>query len=209
MTIDDVAVKKRTRLSGAARRELILGAAAELFAAKGFHETSVGEIAGASGISKIVLYDHFASKEELFLELTRSARDGLMARGRVQMQAGGTLEERMRGAFDAFFGFVEEQPARARLLLLLPKGEPELRDMVAAIQEEGTRGLTGILAAENGLLRDEPDRAERLILIMEFVKIGLHGLVEWWSRHPQIPRAQLVGAAMDVAWTGLKAHYRP
>ena len=209
MTIDDVAAKKRTRLSGAARREMILGAAAELFAAKGFHETSVGEIAAASGISKIVLYDHFASKDELFLELTRSARDGLMARGRTQMQAGGTLEERMRGAFEAFFSYVEEQPALARLLLLLPKGEPELRDMVAAIQEEGTRGLTGILMAEDGLLRGEPDRAERRVLFMEFVKIGLHGLVEWWARHPEIARAKLVDAAMDVAWTGLKAHYRP
>ena len=209
MTIDDAGSKKRTRLTGAARRELIVSAAAELFATKGFHETSVGEIAAASGISKIVLYDHFASKEELFLELTRIARDGLIGRGRAQMRAGGTLEERMHAAFEAFFGYVEEQPALARLLLLLPKGEPELRDMVAAIQEEGTRGLTSILAAEEGLLRGEPDRDARLVLIMEVIKIGLRGLVEWWDRHPDIQRAQLVAAAMDVAWTGLRAQYRP
>ena len=81
--------------------------------------------------------------------------------------------------------------------------------MVAAIQEEGTRGLTSILAAEDGQLRGAPDRDARLVLIMEFIKIGLRGLVEWWDRHPDIQRAQLVGAAMDVAWTGLKAHYRP
>src|SRR4051812_42850809 len=103
MVVDDVEAKKRTRLSGAARREMILDAAAELFAAKGFHETSVGEIAAASGISKIVLYDHFASKEELFLELTRAARDGLIASGRQNFEAGATLEARLRGAIDAFF----------------------------------------------------------------------------------------------------------
>src|SRR3569833_1850807 len=179
MTIDDAPGSKRHRLSGAERRALILDVAARLFAAKGFHETSVGEIAAAPGISMIVLYDHFASKEELFLELTRIARDGLIGRGRAQMRAGGTIEKRMHAAFEAFFGYVEEQPALARLLLLLPKGEPELRDMVAAIQEEGTRGLTGILMAEDGLLRGEPDRTKRLVHNKKIVKIGLHGLVEW------------------------------
>jgi AcrR family transcriptional regulator len=208
MTLDAAPPKRRLRLTGAERRELILDAAAELFAARGFHETSVGEIAAASGISKIVLYDHFASKEELFLELTRAARDGLLARGRAQMQADGPLEQRLRGAVEAFFGYVEEEPARARLLLLLPKGEPELRDLVASIQEEATAGLVAILATEAGLLRGEPDRAERLLLMAQFIKSGLHGLAEWWAGHPTIPRERLVACAMDVAWAGLKSYYR-
>jgi len=205
MTIDDVGGKKRVRLTGAERREKILGVAAELFAAKGFHETSVSEIAEAAGISKIVLYDHFASKEELFIEITKAARDGLLARGRERMAASGTFEDRLRAAVEAFFSYVEEQPAQARVLLLAPKGEPQLRDMVAAIQEEGTRGLSGLLAAEESLLTGAPDRAERLVLITEFIKIGLRGLVEWWADHPDIPREKLVAAAMDVAWTGLGA----
>jgi AcrR family transcriptional regulator len=205
MTIDDVGGKRRIRLTGAERREKILGVAAELFAAKGFHETSVSEIAEAAGISKIVLYDHFASKEELFIEITKAARDGLLARGRERMAASGTFEDRLRAAVEAFFSYVEEQPAQARVLLLAPKGEPQLRDMVAAIQEEGTRGLSGLLAAEESLLTGAPDRAERLVLITEFIKIGLRGLVEWWADHPDIPREKLVAAAMDVAWTGLGA----
>jgi AcrR family transcriptional regulator len=209
MTVDAAPAKTRLRLSGAHRRKLILDAAADLFAAQGFHETSVGEIAAASGISKIVLYDHFASKEELFLELTRAARDGLLARGRTRMQADGPLEQRLHGAIEAFFGYVEEEPARARLLLLLPKGEPQLRDLVASIQDESTRGLVDILATEAGLLRGEPDRGERLLLIAQFIKSGLHGVAEWWASHPALPRERLVASAMDVAWAGLKSHYRP
>jgi AcrR family transcriptional regulator len=199
---------KRVRLTGAERRQIILDAAAELFAAKGFHETSVNEIAEGSGVSKIVLYDHFASKEDLFIELTRNARDGLIARGKETMQAGGPIEERLRLAFDAFFAYAHEQPDRARLLFLVPRGEPSVRNLVTSIQEEGTRGLVDILAAESGLLKGEPDREERLILIMEFLKVGLHGLVEWWLNHPHILREQLVATAMDVAWNGLSSHYR-
>src|SRR3569833_2678201 len=101
MTIDAAPGSKRLRLSGAEHRTQNQKDTAKQFAAKGFHETSVGEIATAAGISKIVLYDHFASKEELFLELTRIARDGLIGRGRAQLQAGGTLEERMQAAFEA------------------------------------------------------------------------------------------------------------
>jgi len=205
MTIEDVSAKKRVRLSGAARRALILDVAAVLFAAKGFHETSVGEIAAAAGISKIVLYDHFASKEELFLELTRNARDGLLARGQTQMAAGGPLEERLRAACETFFAYVEEEPARARILLIVPRGEPELRTLVAAIQDEATQGLTNLLMAEDAFFRGENDRAERLMLVAEFIKSGLHGLAEWWVRHPDVPRERLVATAMDVAWAGLKA----
>ena len=195
-------VTKRVRLTGLERREKILGAAAALFAAKGFHETSVSELAEASGISKIVLYDHFASKEELFIELTRSARDGLIARGREKMAAGGSLEQRLRSAVETFFAFVEEEPALARVLLLAPRGEPELRDLVAAIQEQATAGLAEILSGEASLLEGVPDRDERLLLYMEFVKSGLHGLVEWWARHPETPRVRLVDTAMEVAWNG-------
>lgn len=199
---------RKLRLTGVERRQIILDAAAELFAAKGFHETSVSEIAVGSGVSKIVVYDHFTSKEALLIELTRSARDGLIARGMQTMQAEGAIEDRLRSAVDAFFAYAQEQPARARLLFLVPRGEPAVRDLVTAIQQEGTRGLMGILAAEKGLLKGEPDREERLVLVMEFLKIGLHGLVEWWLNHPHIAREQLVATVMDVAWTGLRSHYR-
>ena len=203
MAIEDGSVKKRIRLRGAERRALILDVAAELFAAQGFHETSVGEIAAAAGISKIVLYDHFASKEELFLELTRSARDGLLARGQIQMAGAGPLEERLRAAVETFFAYVEEEPARARILLIVPRGEPELRALVTAIQDEATQGLTGLLVAEDALFQGESDRAGRLMLVAEFMKSGLHGLAEWWVRHPDVPRDRLVATAM-VAWAGLK-----
>ena len=205
MTIDDAPGSKRLRLSGAERRALILDVAARLFAAKGFHETSVGEIATAAGISKIVLYDHFASLEALFVELTRSARDGLLARGQMQMAADGPLEERVRAAIETFFAYVEEEPARARILLIAPRGEPELRNLVASIQDEATQGLLHLLMAEDTLFRGESDRGARLILIAEFIKSGLHGLAEWWVRHPDVPRDRLIATAMDVAWRGLGA----
>ena len=53
---------------GAARaRKLgrILAAAEQLFAAQGFPKTTVDEIAARAGVSKGLVYDHYASKEDL------------------------------------------------------------------------------------------------------------------------------------------------
>src|SRR5919199_560341 len=51
--------------SGGAIRE----AAARLFLAKGYQDTSMDEIAAAARISKQTIYTHFASKEQLFADL--------------------------------------------------------------------------------------------------------------------------------------------
>jgi TetR/AcrR family transcriptional regulator, fatty acid metabolism regulator protein len=49
------------------RERLILDAAEELLAEKGYHEMSIDEIAARVGVSKGAVYLHFSSKEELLL----------------------------------------------------------------------------------------------------------------------------------------------
>jgi AcrR family transcriptional regulator len=48
------------------RRAAILEQAGKIFAAKGFHNTTVAEIAGASGFAIGTLYQFFESKEQLY-----------------------------------------------------------------------------------------------------------------------------------------------
>ena len=48
-------------------RDEILRAATGLFATRGFHETSMSEVARAAGVSKALIFWHFKSKEELFV----------------------------------------------------------------------------------------------------------------------------------------------
>jgi AcrR family transcriptional regulator len=48
-------------------RDEILKAATDLFAIRGFHETSMAEVARSAGVSKALIFWHFKSKEELFV----------------------------------------------------------------------------------------------------------------------------------------------
>ena len=48
-------------------RDEILKAAIQLFATRGFHETSMSEVAREAKVSKALIFWHFKTKEELFL----------------------------------------------------------------------------------------------------------------------------------------------
>ena len=92
-------------MANASRREQILEAAMELFSGKGYHATSMRDIAERLGIQAGSLYVHISGKEELlydivdraaeqFLEAARQAEEAARARG-----AG--AEERLRTAVRA------------------------------------------------------------------------------------------------------------
>ena len=51
------------------RRDLIVGAAAELFGDKGYARVSMGDVAGAVNVRPSALYRYFASKQDLLLEV--------------------------------------------------------------------------------------------------------------------------------------------
>ncbi|HZQ65834.1 MAG TPA: TetR/AcrR family transcriptional regulator [Gaiellaceae bacterium] len=54
------------------RRSQLTREAAKLFAEKGYHGTSVGDLADALGVQKGSLYAHIASKEDLLYETMRA-----------------------------------------------------------------------------------------------------------------------------------------
>ena len=54
------------RLRRTERRDQILAAATRAFARSGFAATSLDDIAGEAGVSRVILYRHFDSKTELY-----------------------------------------------------------------------------------------------------------------------------------------------
>src|SRR5438477_480036 len=57
------------RLPAVQRRRQLLDVSLEVFAQRGFHGASMAEVAEAAGVTKPVLYQHFKSKRDLYLEL--------------------------------------------------------------------------------------------------------------------------------------------
>src|SRR5438093_1125335 len=63
----------------ATRRDDLTRAAARLFAERGFHGTSMGDLAKAVGVQKASLYSHTGSKQQLLFETMRAGADAFHA----------------------------------------------------------------------------------------------------------------------------------
>ena len=83
--VDKTAPPRRTRLTAERRRESILNAATEVFAAAGYRAAKVSDVAARIGVSEPVIFQNFGSKEALYAAvLDRVARS---ITGELQAQA--------------------------------------------------------------------------------------------------------------------------
>src|SRR5947199_273912 len=91
-----------------ARRNELTRAAARLFAEKGYHGTSIGDLAQALGVQKGSLYSHIESKADLLWEV---AREGSVAFHAAldALPEEGPVVERIRAALRAHLRVVAEQ----------------------------------------------------------------------------------------------------
>src|ERR1051326_674286 len=91
-----------------ARRTELTRTAARLFAEKGYHGTSIGDLAEAMGVQKGSLYAHIESKADLLWEVARegsaafhAALDAVPDEGPVFVREGRYLEGERRDEFVA------------------------------------------------------------------------------------------------------------
>lgn len=75
------------RVKSDTRRQAIIDVASEVFKEHGFEAASMSEISARVGGSKATLYNYFASKEELFVEVIRQFAEGHMLEARSLLEA--------------------------------------------------------------------------------------------------------------------------
>ena len=92
------------------RREVILRAAAELFARQGVAATTVREIADAAGILSGSLYHHFASKDEIVEAVLAAFLRDLRAGYEEVLGTGGSPVDRLRGLVETSLTMIARHP---------------------------------------------------------------------------------------------------
>src|SRR3954447_7814163 len=174
------------------RRETILLAAEEVFAASGYHGASLDEIAHAAGISKALIYEHFASKRELHASLLTAHVEEIFRRLQANAAAGLPGEERLRGGIDAFLSFVEEHREAWRALFR-DAADPEVGDVIERVQAQATAVIAALIAADPDAPHDHPRTIEMHAALLSG---GVQSLANWWHDHQDVPRSVLVDRAM-------------
>jgi len=124
--------------AGPASADVILHAAEELFAAKGFKRTTIKDISNASGMNSALIYYYFDNKTRLYhLILTRLVL-ALKKRAVPAIKKARSMEDMIRGIVDAQVTLFGNHPRAAALLI---------REMVDH-QAEFAHGLITQLTAE-------------------------------------------------------------
>ncbi|TML68882.1 MAG: TetR/AcrR family transcriptional regulator [Actinobacteria bacterium] len=90
------------------RRDELAGTAARLFAERGFHGTSMGDLAEAMGVQKASLYSLTPSKQELLYRIMRNGADAFHA-GLDAIPEELPAVERVRRALRSHLRVVSEQ----------------------------------------------------------------------------------------------------
>src|SRR5918999_3372302 len=107
----------RKRLTGEERRIAILESALAVFSERGYHSSSLDDLAREAGVSKALIYEHFASKQDLYAELLEQHAGVLFsALAEAIAEAGTSAAARLEVGFDAFYGFVEQHRVAWRML---------------------------------------------------------------------------------------------
>ncbi len=162
------------------RRQDLVEAALSLFLRDGFHVTGIAAVLEEAGVSKMTLYHHFQSKEELILAALelRDARFRDWLFGRMQSM-GGTPRAQVMAMFDALGewfhggallgGNAVAEVFRGCPFVKAAAEYPDIADPIHRMAADHKRRIVetlGDLCRKAGL--PEPERlARRLVLLKE------------------------------------------
>lgn len=187
------------RLPAEQRRLQLLDVARDIFAERGFHATSMDDLASAAGITKPVLYQHWPSKRALYVELLESVGAQLLAElGRATGSAS-TGRERVEQGFAAYFRWVTAHPSSFRLLF----GASVRNDSEFA--EVAERTLSAAVTAVEPLIDLAVPPEQRAVLANAIV-----GVAEATSRRALADTGelddpeQLASWLSELTWFGLR-----
>jgi AcrR family transcriptional regulator len=187
----------------------ILDAAEELFAIQGFVKTTIDEIASAAHVSKGLVYDHYASKEELLTAVWARQVAAWMEATRVGVKvAKGSLADAIGDVLAVSVRHARANPLLRRILAQDPGSlVPHQRDDVAAFARHYRDLLEPVLArgVETGELRADLDveRTAELVWQIHFTLIRelFVGPHKGWRADGD----DLLDAAVALVVTGIRA----
>ena len=147
------------------RRAGILEQAEKIFAAKGFHDVTMAEIAGASGFSIGSLYQFFKGKEHLYSTMISEKIDLMYNKIHQEVESTRDLAGKIATLIDAQLQFVENNADFCRIFI---RGENEaLSEMMTSMRQKMINDyyqhisfIEKILKSgiKSGLLRSLPPR---------------------------------------------------
>jgi AcrR family transcriptional regulator len=192
----DVAGYKHGRVPRAVRKNQLLDLAEELLIEHGYVGFSIDDLCRAAGVSRPIVYEHFGSKEGIYLACVHRIRAEFEAAVLSASADNPDLPTTLERGADAFFSILERDPQRWSLVY---GGAPALvgplADQLADLRDATVHQIAVVSA------RFAPHvEAEQLSAWSHAVSGAGEQLGRWWLRNPEIPRERIVAYHRDFLY---------
>jgi AcrR family transcriptional regulator len=178
------------RMPAAERRRQLQSVAIEVFAERGYRGASMAEVAERAGVTKPVIYRHFGSKKDLYLEIMDEAAERLLSRVWGGVEGGGDPFQAARRGFLAYFAFISRYADAFHLLQTEAFEEVEIREKLESLRNKVIERIAKFFAqARTGL-----PPADRRVAATCIV-----GIAELAGRHLILNQGEDPGRVADVA----------
>lgn len=195
----------RTRLSRDDRMEQTLEVAHGLFAARGYADVKMDEIAAAVGVTKPLLYNYFGNKERLYIACMERAGDALEAAVGDAVGATKSPGDALGAGVHAFFSFLDSD--RAAWAVLFDETLPQAGEVAERVAEYRGNILAFVSAS---MLAQLPDakRAGAKVEV-EALSTALLGAAEalarWWLRTEAVSADEAAELLIATVEPGLRS----
>ena len=187
------------------RRAQLLDAANDVFTTKGYHAAAMDDIAEAAGVSKPVLYQHFGSKLDLYLDLLDISCDRLVEVVEEALATHDKNADRVVATMDAFYEFVSSASGEFRFVFESDlTGDGEVQKRLWRVNNEIADAIAAVISEDTAL---PPEQAK--LLGISLVGIAQVSARYWVSSGgDQVSLEEAKQLVSSLAWRGIRGFPR-
>jgi AcrR family transcriptional regulator len=184
------------------RRSELAERAAELFEAKGYFETTVGDIAEAAGMTKATIYHYFSAKDEILYHIHESFTRRLLEEHAATLERTDDPLEQLRAMFESFCRVMADSGPQVRAFFA---SFDELKGEHRAAIEERRQQLSEMVedvvrrAIERGELREVDVRLTMLVMTGVF-----NWAPHWYRANGRLRPPELADFVFGLVVDGLR-----
>jgi AcrR family transcriptional regulator len=194
---------RSTRTNEGERREkrmALLLAAVRMFNERGFHATSLEDVAASLGVTKPVIYHHLGNKEQVLFECVRLGLEELALGAEQARSTGGTgldrLKTFLRSYAESVMGDFGKCVIRTGDELLSPQSRADLRALKSGIDDELRRMIEDAVADGSANVSD--------VRVTAFAFAGaLNWPARWFRADGELESQEMARQLVEVLCDGI------
>jgi AcrR family transcriptional regulator len=187
------------------RRAQLLDAANDVFTTKGYHAAAMDDIADLAGVSKPVLYQHFSSKLDLYLDLLDMSCDRLVEVVEEALASTEKNSDRVVATMGAFYEFVSSSSGEFRFVFESDlTGDGEVQKRLWRVNNEIADAIAEVISEDTAL---PPEQAK--LLGISLVGIAQVSARYWVSAGPdKVSLETAKSLVSSLSWRGIRGFPR-